>query len=930
MKNFLSVILTILLVNSWSQVLAFDPPSEESKAISLEELQVEQLTNPVGIDLPQPRLSWKINAETRNTQQTSYHVLVATSPDKLTPGEADLWNSGKVNSDQSVQVRYEGKTLQSNTPCYWKVKVWTNQGETEWSEVKYWKQGLLYYKDWWGRWIGFDRTFPGESEEKFPTLGARYFRTEFELDKEIESATAYIIGLGLYEFHLNGQKVGDAVLAPAPTDYVENVKYNAFDVTEMLQSKGDNAIGVALGNGRYFTMRPHYKPYKIKNYGFPKMVFHMEIKFKDGSRKVVYSSDDWKGTADGPIRNNNEYDGEFYDARKEFPGWTKPGFDDSNWLQAEYVQEPRGDFEAQLNENMKVMQEIQPVDITQLDQNRYILDMGQNMVGWIQMKVKGQEGDTVKLRFAESLEEDGELFMANLRDAKVTDTYILKGEGEESWEPKFTYHGFRYVEVSNYPGTPTMDDFVGKMVYDNIQTVGKFLTSNATINQIYQNAWWGIAGNYKGMPVDCPQRNERQPWLGDRAVGAHGENFIFDNSRLYTKWLEDIRRGQKADGCLPDVAPAYWRYYSDNMTWPGTLLMIADMLYLQTGDVKVLEDNYPAMKKWLEYMRDRYMNENYIVTKDSYGDWVVPPPSIEAGTGQNADVKRPSELISTAYYFHFMNMMAKFAKIIGEDQDIPAYLELRDKVGKAFEEEFYNEEGYYGKGKMTDNILPLYFGMVSQEKEQEVFDHIVHTIEVENDGHLSTGLIGTQWLMRTLTKFGRADLAFQLATNRTYPSWGYMLENGATTIWELWHGNVAKASMNSQNHTMLLGDLNLWFYENLAGIQADPKAPGFKQFILDPTFVEDLDHVNASFDSQYGTIGSHWEKRRKSISWEVTVPPNTQAKVKFPVEQLSDIEWDNKVLGELKGIGGLETDPSGKVSVTLGSGSYRFSFPYIQ
>lgn len=855
--------------------------------VTVTALKTEMLTNPEGIDQKEPRLYWQLKAGENNVYQQAYQVLVASDPSKLTEEEADLWNSGKVNSGENIHIQYAGKPLESNTKCYWKVRTWTNKGATEWSEPAYWSVGLLYQKDWWGRWIGFDRAFPWEEIATRPTLGARYFRKEFEAKKEIQYATAYIIGLGLYELKINGKKIGDAVLAPTPTDYFQNVKYNAYDVTNLLKSNAQNAIGVTLGNGRYFTMRQDYKPYKIKNFGFPKLLFHMEIQYTDGSREVVWSSDKWKGTADGPILNNNEYDGEYYDARKEFGEWTQVGFDDSKWLDAEYVQEPMGAYQAQMNPNMKVMQAVKPINITQLGADKYIMDMGQNMVGWVQMKVKGKAGQQVELRFAESLEENGELFVTNLRDAKVTDTYVLKGGEEEIWEPKFIYHGFRFVEIVGYPGEPTVDDFEGKMVYDDIRTVGSFESSNETLNQIYQNAWWGIAGNYKGMPVDCPQRNERQPWLGDRAVGSYGESFMFDNSRLYTKWLEDIRYSQKEDGSIPDVAPAYWNYYSDNMSWPGTFLLVADMIYKQTGDITVIEENYPAMKKWLTYMKDRYMTDEYIVTKDSYGDWCVPPPTIEAGVGQNADVKRPSKLISTAFYFYFMNMMMEFAKLTDNEQDIASYQLLKENVKTAFNNTYYNEEGYYRDNKMTDNILPLSLGLVPAENEEKVFANLVKIIEEQNNGHLSTGVIGTQRLMRTLTKFGRADLAYQIATNRTYPSWGYMLENGATTIWELWHGNVANPKMNSQNHVMLLGDLIVWYYESLAGIKA--AEPGFKTIEMKPEFIEGLDFVNASHESIQGLIKSHWTKTDEQLTWNITIPANTTALVYFPAKEKTDV-----------------------------------------
>ncbi|MEQ8472906.1 MAG: family 78 glycoside hydrolase catalytic domain [Marinoscillum sp.] len=914
MKSLTKYILPLIALFTWGCNTDYSVESEAGY-VSVVDLQTESLTNPVGIDTDTPRLSWRLQSDSGNVYQTAYQVLVASSLDKLNEEQADLWNSRKVNSADNIQIKYNGDDLNSKDKCYWKVLVWTNRGKAEWSDLASFSVGLLHYKDWWGRWIGFQTPFPWEKVVTIPTMGARYLRKDFQVNKQIESATAYIAGLGLYEMHLNGQKVGDAVLAPTPTDYQENIKYNVYDVTDYLAT-GENAVGVALGNGRFFTMRPNYKPYKIKHYGLPRLLFHMEINYTDGTKEVIYSSDKWKGTADGPIRNNNEYDGEYYDARKEFEGWTIAGFDDSKWLDVEYMLEPRGDYEAQMNDNMKVMQEVEPVSIAQLG-DKHILDMGQNMVGWLRMKVKGREGDKVTLRFAESVNADGSLFMTNLRDAQVTDTYILKGDEEEIYEPTFTYHGFRYVEISGYPGIPTKDDFIGKMVYDDIETIGTFSSSNPVLNQIYENAWWGIAGNYKGMPVDCPQRNERQPWLGDRAVGSYGESFMFDNIRLYKKWLDDIKYSQKADGCIPDVAPAYWNYYSDNMSWPGTYLMVADMLYQQTSDVEVISEHYNAMKLWLNYMKDRYMNDVLIVTKDSYGDWVVPPPTIEEAEGKNADVKRPSELISSAYYIYFMDVMSGFAKIIGETDDIDQFQSLKSELVKAFNAKFYNDQGYYGKNTMTDQILPLYFGIVNEENESKVFDRLVEIIEKENDGHLSTGLIGTQWLMRTLTKFGRADLALEIATNTTYPSWGYMIENGATTIWELWHGNVANPKMNSQNHTMLLGDLIVWYYESLAGIKA--ARPGFYEIEMKPEFGINLDSVSASYQSAQGLISSAWKKSGDQVIWNITIPPNSKAMVYFPSTKPESVKESNG----LKGFDYLLSEDGRAVFEVL-SGEYEF------
>jgi alpha-L-rhamnosidase len=890
--------------------------------VTVSNLRCEMLVNPLSIAGVHPRLSWELSGKERGIQQQAYEILVASDPAKLAANEGDLWQSGKVDADASVYITYNGKLFQSGATCYWKVRVWTNKGATAWSTIAYWGTGLRYYKDWEGRWIGFDRSFSWDGDPKSGRLSARYFRKEFAVAKQVKSATAYIMGLGLYELSIDGQKIGEDVLAPGPTDYTQNIKYNTLDVTAQLK-QGKHAIGVVLGNGRFFAMRQG-KPYKIKTFGFPKLLMNLVITYTDGSSITIKTDESWKGTADGPIRANNEYDGEEYDAQKELTGWDQPGFDEQKWLPAEYVQEPGGTYEAQVNENMKVMQDLVPVTITKRAGDKYIIDLGQNMAGWVKLRVKGQKGQQVTLRFAESLQENGELFTTNLRDAKATDYYTLKGGGVEIWEPKFTYHGFRYVEISGYPGVPSKNDITGRVVYDNIQTVGSFESSNPLLNQIYKNAWWAIAGGYKGMPVDCPQRNERQPWLGDRSTGAYGENFMFDNTRLYTKWLEDIRYAQKADGAIPDVAPAFWRYYSDNMTWPGTLLTIADMLYHQTGDLAVLRDNYPAMKKWLQYMKVQYMTEEGIVTKDSYGDWCPPPVTAEAGRGVNADQKHPSVLIATAYYYYYMDRMIDFSRLTGNIQDSAQFAELAEKVKAAFNKKFYKEAGYYGDNTLTDNLLPVSFGMVPAANKTKVWKRIAEIVEVENKGHLSTGLIGTQWLMRGLTEIGRADLAYTVATQTTYPSWGYMIENGATAIWELWNGNTAAPKMNSQNHVMMLGDLFIWYFEHLAAIRSDEGKAGFKKIIMKAKRIDALNWVNASYRTPYGLVKSYWKKQGTAFNWNITVPANTTAVVYLPADEGAKVlEGGHALTGKEAGVLAMKVI-KGRVILELGSGDYAF------
>ncbi len=899
-----------------------------AQQIKLQNLRCEMLVNPIGIDVTKPRLSWEIVSEQRNVLQIAYQVLVASSKEKLKRDEGDLWNSGTVNSDASIHIPYAGKPLTSRTQCFWKIRTLTTKGESAWSEPASFSIGLLNKTDWKAKWIGYDKTSAWDSITQFSRLSSRYFRKQFQSLSTIKRATVYIVGLGLYELYINGHKIGDQVLAPAPTDYRKSVLYNTHDVTKQLKA-GNNVIATVLGNGRFFTMRQSYKPYKINTFGFPKMLLQLEIEYADGTKKMVVSDDTWKLNVDGPIRTANEYDGEEYDATKEQKGWNNAGFNDASWLKPELVTAPEGKVIAQMSEPMKIMQAIEPVAISKINDEKYILDMGQNFSGWIKMNVKGPRGKKVTLRFAESLQKSGELYVANLRDAKVTDAYTLKGtpsgDGGEVWQPCFVFHGFRYVEVNNYPGIPTVKDFEGKLVYDNLQTTGLLVSSNETINSIYQSAWWGIASNYKGMPIDCPQRNERQPWLGDRATGAYGESFLFANQNLYAKWLNDIEESQTPEGAIPDVAPAFWNYYSDNVTWPGTYILVANMLYQQFGDKQSIIKHYPSMKKWMDYMKGKYM-QDYIITKDKYGDWCVPPESLELIHAKDSTLNTNGALIATAYYYHLLQIMREFQKIAGIDFEADEYGILSSNIKKAFNKKFFNaSKACYDNNSITANLLPLYFGITENEWQRDVFNRIFFKIQ-GNNYHISTGVIGTQWLMRALTNFGKSDIAFKIASNTTYPSWGYMVQNGATTIWELWNGNTANPQMNSQNHVMLLGDLLIWLNENIAGIKSDNQQVAFKKIRMKPENIPGLDFLRASYHSLYGDIKSEWKKSGNLFRWDITIPPNTTAIISIPQSSVSDVVENGMpalVNQDIKFTG----TKNGYTVFEIGSGNYSFSSP---
>lgn len=914
----------------WMGVLLLCLSSCRTNTISDAKIEVLDLTcemnvNPQGVDEPSPRLAWRIASDRKNVKQKAYRILVASKEAFLEENKGDVWDSGIVKSDESRMIDYQGEKMRCSRYYYWKVLVLTNQSE-EWMEspVAHWLTGLYSEYDWKGsQWIGLERAMPWEDEGVHARLSARYLRKEFNCRKPILRAVVHISGLGLYELWLNGQKVGDQVMAPAPTDYRKSIMYNTYDVTDYL-AEGQNAVGVILGNGRYYPMRHNYKPYKWADFGYPKMRMVLSITYQDGRREVVGSNTSWQLNANGPIVSNNEFDGEEYDARKEFGAWSEPGFYAAGWRPAERVSIPQAVLRAQPCAMMKVMDTFTPKSITRLNDKTYIMDMGQNMTGWIRMKVKGKEGQTVQLRFAETLLADGSLSMANLRDAYVTDKYTLKGDPEgEEWAPRFVTHGFRYVELTNYPGEPKLENFVGEFVCDEMADQGYLETSSEVLNGIIRNAYWGIRGNYKGMPVDCPQRNERMPWLGDRVIGAYGESFLFDNGNLYAKWMDDIREAQRWDGAIPDVAPAYWNYYSDDVTWPAAFFMGTDMLYRQFGDKRPIEKNYASMKKWMEYMHEHYARENGVLSADKYGDWCMPPENTAIIHSNDPSRMTEGALISTAYFCALYRIMAGFATVLDYPEDAEYYAQAAEKMKEVFHTQFFNEDAKcYGNNTVTANLLPLAFGIVPEKDIAGVCENIRQTIMDVYGGTMTTGVIGTQWIMRQLTANGMEDIAYLLATTQKYPSWGYMLSKGATTIWELWNGDKAAPSMNSGNHVMLLGDLLIWAYEDLAGIKS--AAPGFKEIQMMPAFsISDLRYVKSSYRTPYGKVESSWEKNGNALCWQVTIPANTSAKIYIPQTDKKAIFENDLPIWKAEGLNYIGQEKGCSVWKAV-SGSYAF------
>lgn len=880
--------------------------------VNVVHMRTENRINPLGIDTPTPRFSWQITSEKKNVVQLSYQILVASSQEKLNQNDGDLWDSGEQKSSEQLWIPYQGKTLLSNDVAYWKVRITTNKGKSEWTEPQMFTIGLLGETKWGGTWIGLEELQEGEAKGMHTRLAARYVRKEFKSKGQIKRAVAYVAGLGVYEFFVNGQHLGDNhVLQPVPTDYRKTIYYNTYDVTSLL---GDNnAIAVKLGNGRQFPMRLE-KPHKTPFFGYPKCRITIKVEYTDGKTDTWATNNTWKLSYDGPIRSNNEYDGEEYDARKELTGWTTVGFDDSKWQDAQRCAVPDGTLMAQPMEGMveKIFGHPQTM---QQRHDTLIIDFGQNMAGWIGFNVKGKrQGDTIRVKYAEKLNADGSLYLDNFRNALSEDIYVCNGKEQgKEWHPVFSYHGFRYAAITGLKNAKK-EDFTAYTVSDEMQTTGHLATSDTILNKVLKNAWWGIYSNYKGMPVDCPQRNERQPWLGDRTMGSLGESFVFDNERLYSKWMKDICDAQRSDGNIPDVAPAFWNYYTDDVTWPAALPFTCDMIYLQYGNRQPIIDSYPFFKKWIQHIFLEYSDKNGIITKDKYGDWCVPPEKLELIHSQDPKRQTDGKLIATAYMIRCLQLAEKFAKMQGFDADATEWANKRQLMIEAFNKQFltckqgtsrrpghvlYPDSIYYGNNTVTANLLALSFGIAPENVRSELIKQIVNNICIDSKEHVSCGVIGISWLLKGLSDNGFPDVAYRLATQRTYPSWGYMAENGATTIWELWNGDKADPKMNSGNHVMLLGDLLTWCYQDLAGIRQGEGSVAYKHLVLNPDFsIQDCEHVNADYDTPYGKVKSQWTKTLQHLEWDITVPCNTTAEVHLPngkIEQIGSGDYHYSV-----------------------------------
>lgn len=863
-------------------LFAFTLPLLGTAQISLTHLTVEGRNNYRGLDDPHPRFGWQISSSQRNVIQKSFRIRIASSKYLLQKGKADVWDSGTRKSSQSQWVDYMGPILLPNEDYFWQVEVCTNQGKAV-SPVACWSMGLLSPSNWRGDWIGSDSLRPWESATKYSRVSARYLRKTFRTRKQVVRAVVHVCGLGLYTLRINGDDVGQGdVLTPVGTDFDKHVAYDTYDVTNILQQpdgrgEGCNALLLSLEAGNYFAMRQQYQTNVRTTYGLPRARLNLLLQYADGTSDTLVTDSTWRLQADGPVRWANYYDGECYDARKEMGDASLYSFDDSRWEHAQVVTAPRGDLIGNITPNMHVYATDRPVKLFRYGR-RTILDFGTNGAGRLRIRLQPPEGDTITLRFAEQLSADGHhIYMENLRSALCSDLFIGDGKMHD-FVTDFVYHGFRYAEIS---GCEVSAEFIHReLIADRMDDTGYSLTTgNAMLDSLLANARRGIRSNYKGMPIDCPQRDERMPWLGDRTLGCLGESYLMDNRALYAKWICDICDSQRPDGNISDVSPAYWRLYTCNITWPAALPFSADMLFRQYGDLRPMQRSYSNTARFLRYMRDNFYDQG-LITRDKYGDWCVPPEDLHSIHSKDSTRVTDGSLIASSYYYYLCRLMARYAGITGHGADSTYYYREASTTREALNRRFFHN-GHYANGTVTANLLPLAMDIVEEKNRGIVNDSLLHTIIVKNHTRLGTGVIGIQWLMRYLARMGRDDLAWQLATTEDYPSWGYMLRKGATTIWELWNGDTANPAMNSGNHVMLLGDLLPWSYEIVGGIR--PLEPGFRCILLAPDFnLQGTDGVTASHTTPYGIVSSAWKRTNGKITWKVTVPPNTQAELHLP------------------------------------------------
>lgn len=875
-------------------------------------LRCEYLSNPLGLDVLQPRLGWALESDQRGQAQTAYEILVAASSKALRSGKGDLWRSGKMRSDRAQHIVYRGVLLRSRLRCYWKVRVWDKKGKvSRWSAPATWEMGLLHPRDWQAKWIGGAATQDDSSPR---TLPAPYFRKTFSLLKPVKTARAYFCGLGFGELWLNGHKVGDEVLSPNQTDYdqrplrkllypfddatTKRVLYVAHDVTRLLRP-GANAIGAILGNGWY-----NQRDRRVEGelwYGAPRLLLQMHIEFTDGTQTVIGSDESWK-TSTGPLLHDAIFTGEIYDARLDKIGWNQSAYDDAAWEAARLMRAPMGRLNAQLSPPDKVVQTIQPISLSSPKPSVWVFDMGRNMAGWARLKVQEPAGTTIKLRF---IEDGGS-------DYGQSDTFIAKGEGTELYEPRFTWHAFRRIEVSGCTRPLSLHNIEGRVVHSAVTATGSFACSNSLFNTIYENFRRTQLDNlHGGVPSDCPHR-ERLGYTGDGHLSAQAAIYSFDMSRFYSKWMRDIADAQnKKTGFVPHTAP--FEGGGGGPAWGSACVLMPWYLYLYYGDRRVLEEHYGGMKQWLAYLGTRTDADGIIVREEPggwcLGDWCAPTA-----------IKLPPELVNTCYYARVAGLVSRVAAILGKPAEAAQFSRLKAQVAGAVNKRFLDAaRGQYSIGRQGADVFPLAFDLVPPAARPKVLGHLIDHIVTTTQSHLDTGILATPLLLDVLTANQRAGLAYTMMNQRDFPGYGHMIAQGATTLWETWQGEA------SRNHPMF-GSVCAWFFDSLAGIAPDAANVGFKNIIVRPQIVGDLTFAAAQHDAPQGRISSRWTRRNGIFTLDLTIPPNSTATVFLPGTDIRAVSESGAPASRVQGVKFLRAEDD-RLVFQIESGRYRFVVP---
>jgi alpha-L-rhamnosidase len=913
-RLLVAVVLVGLITTQQLPILG----SQSSPGVSVTALRVEYKENPLGIDVLKPRLSWQLRADRRGLMQSAYQIQVAPTLEDLASGRRLTWDSQKLSSEDSVNRNYGGPELKSGQKCFWRVRVWDERGAASaWSEPAHWEMGLLKATDWQASWIE-----PNLSEDTSKSQPSPMLRGTFKLKGPVRRARAYVTSHGLYEFHLNGQRVGDQVFTPGWTSFNKHLQYQTYDVTTLLK-KGENVAGALLGDGWYrgnigFSGQRNFYGNRLA------LLLQIQLQYEDGSEVMFGTDATWKATT-GPILMSEIYHGETYDARLEKNGWDNVNYDDGAWASVKAVTHRKDNLVAPAGPPINKIQELTPLSILKTPAGGTVIDMGQNMVGWVKLKVQGPAGSVVTLHHAEVLDKAGNFYTENLRAAKQAIQFTLKGTGVETFEPHFTFQGFRYVLVQGFPGELAKENVSGVVIHSDMRPVGSFESSSPLINKLQHNIIWGQKGNFLDVPTDCPQRDERLGWTGDAQVFARTAAFNMDVAGFYTKWLKDFTADQLESGSIPfvipDVLSSKDRPAGGAAGWADAAVIIPWTMFLTYGDTRVLEDQYSSMSKWIEYMRKR-AGDDYIWDGDyHFGDWLAfattRPDYPGATTG--------TDLIATAFFAHSTDLMSRIARVLGKNDDAQRYADLFNKISVAFQKEFVTERARVGEGTQTAYVLALQFDLLPEKLRKVAAERLAR--EVRGRKHLTTGFLGTPYICHVLSRYGYLEEAYLLLNREDYPSWLYPVKQGATTIWERWDGQKPDGSfqdtgMNSFNH-YAYGAVGDWMYGVIAGIDIDPAAPGYKHIFIRPQPGGGFTYARASHETMYGKVSSDWQVKDGQFNLAIEIPANTRATVRLPKAALDKVTEGGKPPTDFR-----SRQDGSDVVVEVGSGRYLFAYPW--